>query len=141
MIDYLLFEICKSDNKSRYFKFTLVDDSMFLETSFGLRGMYDSNGIKTYRCPFEFAQLMSSKIEPLKISSWPRKFPVDYVSGNPIMGCDPFSWSIDYRENGKKNTCHIRGKGDFPNIHPYDLFLLILNQILPEKDLIRWLIG
>ena len=141
MIDYLSCEICKSDNTSRFYKFTLDDDNLFLETSLGLRGMYNSNGIQTYRCSFKYAQIISSKIEPLKISSWPRRFPNDYVPGNPIMGCDPFSWSIDYRESGKKNTCHIRGKGNFPDDYPYDLFLIILNQTLPEKDLIRWLIS
>ena len=54
------------------------------------------------------------------------------------MGGDTDSWSIDYKEFEKKTTRHIHGRGAFPSVELYSVFMERLAEVIPD-GLIAWL--
>ncbi len=139
LIEYLCFEVCKPNNDSRFLKICIDDDSVFLSTAFGLRGTYIEDSVLTYQSSYESARLISGMLKDLKINTWPKVVPADYVPGDHLLGCDTDSWSLDYKEKGKKRTRHIRGKGSLPDYSPYNDFLECIDQIAPGNDWIEWI--
>ncbi len=139
MIRYLYFNICKSDNSSRYFELTIEQDGVYWETAYGNRGIYLDSNIQTYHSNKTGADEISRLIEPLKIYAWPQALPSDYVPRKQLMGCDTNSWIIEYYEDGKQTMRHIKGKGSFPVESPYFNFLVSLDNISPTEDLISWI--
>ncbi len=139
MIQYLTFEQCKTDNKSRYFGLFLKGGDLYFETAVGYRGMYIAGNSNVYRCTTDSAQLISAMIGALKIYTWPKAIPSDYVPGEHLMGCDVDSWTIDYKEVEKKTARHIYGKGSFPVEEPYSNFIKYFVSIVPDKNLKEWL--
>lgn len=141
MIEYLAFQVCKEDSSSRYIKFFKKGDKFFLETAEGVRGMYiisKNDSEKIYRCDESSARIISSLIEPLKLYGWPKTVPSDFVPTNAIMGCDEYSWSLDYKEVEKKTMRHIRGKGSFPKESPYKEFYRLFIRTIPDQEMKEW---
>ena len=141
MIQYLAFQVCKEDSSSRYIKFFKKNDEYFFETTSGFRGMYfmlDHDTTRMYRCAESSARLISDLLEPLKIYGWPKAIPSDFVPTDAILGCDDFSWSIDYKEEEKKNMRHIHGKGEFPKEDPYKSFYRLFTRTIPDQELKDW---
>lgn len=155
MFEELNFEICKKNKKSRYWAFSVADGYLYLETGYGLQGVYLDTNIKNYRCPVSSVERFFKGIDELKIQSWPKAVPADYVPGKHVMGCDEHSWSITYKEQGKRNRRHIHGKGDFPRssaallfdpanepspeMERYERFLSLIASGSPDGDLYEWL--
>lgn len=138
MIQYLSFEICKSTNESRYLKLFWKQDGFCLEAASRYQGMYVIGNSRLFRCDQDSVELISRVIESLKIYGWPKAVPFNYVPGNHIMGCDTDSWSIDYKEFEKKTTRHIHGRGAFPSVEPYSVFMERLAEVIPD-GIIAWL--
>ena len=139
MIQYLAFEICKSNNESRYYKLWRESDGYYLEVANGYRGMYIVGNSQFYQCGFEYMEQISNLIEPLKLYAWPKAFPSDYVPEDHLMGCDTNSWSIHYKELEKKYTRHIRGRGEYPLVKPYSVFMERFVNVIPNESLREWL--
>ena len=140
MIQYLSFERCKPDNESRYFKLFHKQGGYYLEIATGYRGMYIMGNCRLYRCGTDSVEVISKLIEPLKIYAWPKAVPSSYIPGDHIMGCDVDSWSLDYKEVNKKTMRHVRGRGEFPDFEPYREFFNRLSKIIPDKQLVEWLV-
>ena len=139
MIEYLSFELCKPNKISRFIRIKVEENGVYLTTAYGYEGMYLENSFVHYHSPIQSAWLMSLMFEDLKIGSWPKAIPADYVPGRHMIGCDVNAWSLDYREQGKKRTRHIRGKGSFPDTPPFDEFLKCINHVSPERDWLKWI--
>ena len=144
MIEYLSYERCKANNKSRYFKLFRDQDGFYMEIGAGYRGMYIVGKNQLYQCQSDsiepITELISELIEPLKIYTWPKTFPTDYVPGNHIMGSDEDSWSLEYKETEKKTTKHIRGRGSFPDADPYRKFYDFLCNVIPDEEFADWFV-
>lgn len=139
MIEYLGFELCKPNKRSRFIKIEVEDDGVYLTTAYGYHGMYLEDAFVRYHSPIQSAWLISGLLKDLKINTWPKAIPSDYVPGKYLIGCDVDAWSLDYREQGKKRTRHIRGKGSFPKTPPFEGFLECIDHIAPERDWLKWL--
>lgn len=138
MIECLSFEMCKPNTKSRFIKIEVINNEVYLTKAHGSRGIYLEESVLHYCTSTQSLKPFLKILEELNISSWPKAFPKDYVPGRHLMGCDVDSWSIDYKEQGKKRTRHIHGKGSFPDIYPYSNFLEFIDCIDPEQDWIEW---
>ncbi|MCR5205376.1 MAG: hypothetical protein K6E47_09985 [Lachnospiraceae bacterium] len=139
MIEYLSFEMCKPNNASRYIKIEVGNNEVYLTEAYGSRGMYLEESVLRYCTSIQSVKSFLNLLNELKISSWPKAFPEDYVPSSHLLGCDVDSWSIDYRELGKKRTRHIHGKGLFPDNSPYNRFLEYIDCIVPEQDWLEWI--
>lgn len=142
MLEYLSFELCKENGESRCLKACNCEDGFYLRTGQGYRGLYIAEGMKRYRCGNRlYPSLVSVELEELKIRKWPKAFPADYVPGKHLMGCDEGSWSLDYREEGYRNTRHIHGKGSFPDTYPFTALIRCLDGMCPDSGLASWVYG
>lgn len=139
MIEYLSFELCKPNERSRFIEIEVEKDDVYLTTAYGYHGIYIDDSIHIFHSPIQSAWLISGLLKDFKINTWPKTIPADYVPEKHIMGCDADAWSLNYREQGKKRTRHIFGKGPFPNMPPYDGFLECINLIAPERDWLKWI--
>ncbi|MBR2788575.1 MAG: hypothetical protein IKD94_05370 [Erysipelotrichaceae bacterium] len=139
MIEYLCFELCKPDKRSRFIEIEVDEEGVYLTTAYGNQGMYLEDAFVRYHSPIQLAWLISGLLKDLKISTWPKAIPEDYVPEKHLIGCDVDAWSLDYREQGKKRTRHIHGKGSFPDTPPYEGFLECIDHIAPERDWLKWL--
>lgn len=139
MIDFLNFELCKANGRSRFIKIKIKEDGVYLTTAYGYKGMYLEDSFTYYRSPVQSAWLISVMFEDLKIGSWPKAIPADYVPGKYLIGCDTDSWSLHYREQGKKRTRHIHGRGPLPKEPPFYEFIKSINHISPERDWLKWI--
>ena len=141
MIQYLSFEICKENGQSQYIKLYTEEDDYYLELAAGKNGMYINDSILLYKCrneSLESIEYIAMMIGTLRIYSWPKYIPADYIPRNRIIGCDGNTWSLDFKELEKKTTRHIRGKGEIPEESPYiDLFKYLM-QILPDEEFKEW---
>jgi hypothetical protein len=139
MVESLCFEICKPDQRSRYICIEVDEDGVYLSTAFGHRGMYAEDAALHYRASLRWASRISDYLRLLKIYSWPKSVPSDYVPGKHMLGCDDDSWSLDYKEMEKSNTRHIHGKGSMPDISPYSDFIQFIDRISPDQDWLEWI--
>lgn len=144
MIEYLSYERCKANNKSRYFKLFRDQNGFYIELAAGYRGMYVAGNNKLYQCKPDsvelITKLISELIEPLKIYTWPKAIPTDYVPGKHLMGSDEDSWSLEYKETEKKTTKHIRGRGSFPDTDPYRNFYDCIRNVIPDEQFMDWFV-
>lgn len=146
MVEFISFELCKNDGQSKYIKYFKRDNDFYLETASGFQGMYiilnnrpdlDSNE-RLYRLSESSARLVSDLMESLKIYSWPKSIPSGYTPSDRIIGSDEDTWSLDYKEEEKKTTRHIRGKGPFPTESPYKEFYRLFTRTIPDQETKDW---
>ena len=134
MIQYLAFELCKSNEQSRYIKLFSRNDSFYIKSAVGSNGAYLLDCINRYHCPNETARIISSVIDSLKIYSWPKTIPSDYIPSDRIIGWDTNTWSLDFKEPKKKYARHIFGKGAFPKEESYRFFMNIVARFVPDNE-------
>lgn len=130
MVQFFSFELCRPDQKSEYIKIYREPDGVYLETAYGIRGIYMSDHAKKYKLDPISEDTISLLMESLKIYTWPKAIPFGYGPGKHMMGCDDTSWSIEYKETEKKTMRHIYGKGAFPVTPPYSELNECLKRIL-----------
>ena len=139
MVERVTLEICKLNGESRYISYFHEEDNLFIKVGIGYEGAYPEQNIHAYACqnnPYYSSFL--NYVEKLKIYSWPRAIPKDYVPGKYMIGCDTDSWSLVYKEKEKKRFCRIHGKGAYPQTEPYITLVRLLDAGSPEKWL-QWL--
>ena len=139
MVGMITLEICKINGESRYISYFHEDGSLFIRIGVGYEGEYAEDNIQLYSCPNSpYYKVFFKYIEKLKIYSWPKVIPEDYVPGKYMIGCDVDSWSLVYREVGKKRTRHIHGEFASLEKEPYLTLVRLLDAASPKKW-IRWL--
>lgn len=142
MLEYLSFEYCKESEESHAFTLILGDDGYYhLRNNHGRRGIYafDRDHMKDYRIEVEKLKPIIHEIEQMKIYSWRKAYPSDYVPGNHLMGCDVGSWSLDYSECEKRTTRHIHGKGSLLETFPKPSSLLFFDSLFPDFNFTEWI--
>ena len=55
MIEYLGFELCKPNKRSRFIKIAVEDDGVYLTTAYGYHGMYLEDAFVRYHSPIQSA--------------------------------------------------------------------------------------
>ena len=144
MVEYISFELCKADGDSKYIKIFERSGEYYLELKSGVNGIYIIDrknidvDINLYCCPRYSVKLISSLLESLKIYGWSKTIPSDYVPSNRIIGSDDGTWTLDYKERGKKTMRHIRGKGEFPKEEPYISFYRLFINAIPSEEVKEW---
>ena len=142
LLDEISFEFCAESDETKHINISLDSDDLYVRSERGLRGMYIyKRGEQVMRYRILDKEGLSRKLNGLCIYKWPKAFPSDYVPEDHLMGCDTGSWSISYKEIGKKTSRHIHGKGPFPKSEPYLNLLQILNNVDPDHDLMEWVLS
>ena len=110
-------------------------------TSHGRRGIYicTDEFVKNYQIAGEHLIPFYRTLEAMKIYSWKKTYPSDYVLGDHLMGCDIGSWSLDYRECDKRIMRHIYGKGDIMETFPKTPLLALFDTMFPDFDFTEWI--
>ena len=142
MLAYLAFEYCKETEESHGFTLYLGEDGYYyLQTNHGRRGIYicTDEFVKNYRIAGEHLVPFYRTLEAMKIYSWKKAYPPDYVPEAHLMGCDVGSWFLDYRECGKRITRHIHGKGDIMETFPETPLLALFDTMFPDFDFAEWI--
>ena len=128
MIEYLAFELCKSDERSRFLSIRQNKDGADVQIGDGRRGMYIAGQVIRYKLSLDDFRKISHAIEELKVYAWPKSIPKDYLPGEHLLGCD-VGWSLEYKEKDKVTMRHIYGKEAPPKKYPYSILMLCINKL------------
>lgn len=141
ILDKLSFVFCAENGDTRSINiFFASDNNLYLLSEKGYMGLFIyPKEYRITRYKILDANGFSRKLNGLQIYKWPKAFPAEYVPEKYLMGCDTGSWSLSYKEIGKKTTRHINGKGSFPDFSPYNDFLFILNKVDPNQNIKTWI--
>ncbi len=145
MIEYLSFEYCNKNNESHAFelRFIMTAQKYYLHTEHGTQGFYihpaDHN--TCYSISSDKLKSISDVIESMKIYSWNKSYPSDYKPSDRIMGCDTGTWSLYYKECGKRTTRHIFGKGSILETFPKPMLLTMFATFFPDFNFREWILS
>ena len=135
MIEKLIFEYCKENGSSQLIDLELNDDEYILKIASGHNGMYLDSCFKYYKCTAANLKPITDSLKALNINKWSRYYPATYRPRNRLLGSDSNTWTLHYKENGKKIFRHVNGYGCYPP--QWEQFILCLDAMAPENNMLQ----
>ena len=130
MIEKLIFEYCKENGSTKLIDLELNDDEYILKIASGYNGMYLGSCFKYYKCTAANLKPITDSLKALNIYKWRRYYPSTYRPRNRLLGSDSNTWTLHYKESGKKVFRHVNGHGCYPP--QWEQFIQYLSAMLPD---------